>query len=201
MLKEAFLKMSNKTKLFIAILLLVLFAIFVGVYLFVDTAKIPKDFIAARDGAALMAKDIVAIYDESSKNIAEISRLSDESKYEEALNLIAQELNRNREARQKAVALSANLEIMIKNTSQIYPEELARKALEAASVETTLISRLISYNEYLNQLLEILRAKLLGQDRDSQQKIIELIAKINDEVRAVNDANFRFNSLMEEVGK
>lgn len=165
-------------------------------FLFVGAKDIPDDFLRARQEASLVAQDIVNLSNQSADNLDEIANLDSEHKYTEALTLISRELERNRQAREKAINLSVQLEKMARNLSQISPPSASQVALEAVSSETTLISRLIIYNDYLTQLLEVLREKFSGEtDGD---KISELIAKINDEAQAINDLNNKFNKIMEE---
>ena len=130
------------------------------------------------------------------KILNEIAELDKEGKYTEALVLISQELKRNRQAREKAIKLSVQLETMAKNLSQISPASASQVALQAISSETALISRLITYNEYLTQLLEVLREKFLG--KSDGDKILELLVKINGEIQAINDLNRKFNEVMGE---
>lgn len=186
-----------KWALIIIALLAIIIIVFVARFVFVKDIDIPAEFLTARNEASLIAQDIVNLSDESAKKIEEISRLSNEEKYDEALNLVSEEINRNRTARSKAIALSSELQKMTLNTVKIESESSARLALEAITIETTIINRLISYNDNLTQLLEILRAKLLGQERDSRQKIADLVKKLNDEAEEVNAANQKFNEIMD----
>ena len=104
-------------------------------------------------------------------------------------------MERNRQAREKAIELSIQLETMANNLSQISPASASQTALRAISSETTLISRLITYNDYLNQLLEVLREKFLGNGNGD--KVAELVEKINEEAKAINELNEKFNESME----
>ena len=195
MISSLYFKVPKKIRIFIFFLLIILIFYFVGSFIFMKTETIPSDFLSARQEASLIAQGIVGMSNESAKKIDEIADLSNKEDYTEALNLVVSEMERNREIRQKAIELSSSLESMTRSSSKIYPDSSARIALEAVSVETTLISRLVDYNDYLNQLLEILQMKILGKG-DSHQKIIDLISKINDEANAINDLNQRFNDLM-----
>ena len=134
--------------------------------------------------------------DESTNKLEEISKLDSGGNYTQALLLVSAELERNKEARDKGIELALRLETMAKNLAQISPSSAGQTALEAVSSETSLISRLINYNDYLNQLLEILRNKFLGQGDGN--KVQELIAKINTEAVAINDLNRNFNDLMKQ---
>ncbi len=189
-------KIPRRVKLLIVFLIIILLGYFVARFLFVDAKDVPEDFLQARQEASLIAQDIVNLSNQSADNLDEIAYLDGERKYSEALTLISQELERNRQAREKAINLSVQLEKMARNLSEISPPSASQTALEAVSSETALISRLIIYNDYLTQLLEVLRDKFLG--KTDGDKTNELIAKINDEAQAINDLNNKFNKTMEE---
>ncbi|KKR88981.1 MAG: hypothetical protein UU85_C0007G0025 [Candidatus Wolfebacteria bacterium GW2011_GWA2_42_10] len=195
---EFYHKIPRRVKIFCVFILIVL-AVYLLVYFLTPVAQnVPEEFLRARQEASLIAKDIIFISSQTADNINKISDLDRDKNYTEALNLISAELNNNREARNKAVNLSAQLEIMTKNISQISPPVVSQIALEAVGSETTLISRLITYNDYLVQLLGILQKKFLGQEKNSNEKITELISKINEEAKAINNLDKNFNDLMKQ---
>jgi len=190
----------SKPAIFIIAFLVILAVVFVVRFAFVnlDNKIIPNEFLEARNGASLIARNIVDSSDESAKKIEEISKLSNEEKYEEALNIVLQEINRNKETRNKAIELSKNLEKMVSNTAQISPESSALIAIEAITIETTIINKLITYNDDLMQLLGVLKTKLLELDTNSHQKIIDLVNKLNNEAKEVNASNEKFNEIMDK---
>lgn len=196
MISTFYSKIPHRIRLLILFIIIILAAYFVLRFFWVDVKNIPEDFLRARQEASLIAQDIVTISNESTNSFTEIARLDKERKYTEALVLISKELERNRQAREKAIKLSVQLETMAKNLAQISPSSAGQKALEAISSETALISRLITYNDYLTQLLEILQGKFLGKNQGD--KIPELIAQINGEIQAINDLNQKFNETMKE---
>ncbi|MEK7162729.1 MAG: hypothetical protein AAB696_00325 [Patescibacteria group bacterium] len=196
MISNFYFRISKKIKILIFFIVIILIAYFILRFLSVETKNIPSDFLVARQEASSIAQDIVLISGESTNKLDEIARLDKEREYTEALILISNELERNRQARENAIKLSAQLEIMARNLSKISPASAGQIALEAISSETALISRLINYNDYLFQLLEVLREKFLGKiDGD---KVSELIFKINNEAKAINDLNQKFNKVMME---
>ncbi len=196
MITDLYSKTPKRIRLLILFIIIILIGYFVLRFLTVETRNVPEDFLRARQEASLIASEIVAISNESTNNLNEIAELDKEGKYTEALVLISQELKRNRQAREKAIKLSVQLETMAKNLSQISPASASQVALQAISSETALISRLITYNEYLTQLLEVLREKFLG--KSDGDKILELLVKINGEIQAINDLNRKFNEVMGE---
>jgi hypothetical protein len=201
MFKDFYHKIPRRMRIFIVFLLIV-FTAWIIIKTFSPAVKrVPAEFLQARQEASLIAQDIVAVSSRTAENINKISDFDKNKEYTEALNLISEELNSNREAREKAISLSVNLETMAKNISRISPTAAGQAALQAISSETTLISRLINYNDYLIKLLEILQEKFLGKEKNANGKIVDLIGKINDEARAINDLNDNFNSLMREFDK
>lgn len=200
MISKLYSNIPRKIKLFLFFLLIILVFYFIGRFIFVRTNNIPSDFLKARQEASVISQIIVNLSSDSAKRIEEISILDSQAQYTEALNLIVSEMNKNREIRQKAIELSSSLETMAKNASDIYPDSSASVALEAIGIETTIISRLINYNDYLNQLLEVLQLKLLGKN-NLHKKINELIGRVNEEAKEINKLNEKFNDLMAQFDR
>lgn len=196
-MRELYFKVPRKVRLFVFLLVLVFLAYFVGRFLLAKTKTVPEEFMQARQQASLVARDIVGMSQDSAKHIADISALNSEAKYPEALALVKEEIARNREIRDKAIALSTHLQAMTMNVSSIKPKASAETALEAVSTEVTLIGHLLTYNDYLNQLLEITRGRITGSADSSSQDVADLVKKINDESIVVNVLNDKFNEKME----
>jgi len=196
MISTFYSKIPQRLKLLILFILIILIAYFVLRFFAVETRSVPDDFLRARQEASVIAADIVIISNQSSADFGQIAELDSKGNYSDALILVYQELERNRQAREKAINLSIQLESMAKNLDKISPSSAGQTALEAISSETALISRLINYNDYLIQILDILREKFLG--KTDGDKIPELIAKANNEAQAINDLNQKFNDVMKE---
>ncbi|PIP92230.1 hypothetical protein COW77_01050, partial [Candidatus Wolfebacteria bacterium CG18_big_fil_WC_8_21_14_2_50_39_7] len=143
MISNFYSKIPKRVRILILFIFIILLAYFVLRFLIVDVKNVPEDFLRARQEASLIAQDIVTISNESTNSLGEIVRLDKERKYTEALVLISKELERNRQARERAIKLSVQLETMAKNLAEISPASAGQKALEAISSETALISRLI----------------------------------------------------------
>lgn len=192
-------QIPKKIRIFI-IFIIIIFLTYFAVRLINPRPYTPPEFLKAKEEASLIAKDIVSISGKTAGNISQISNFDKEGKYTEALNLISEELTNNGKARSQAVNLSVQLEIMAKNLADISPASMGQTALQAISSETTLINRLINYNDYLIQLLGILQKRILGQGGSSVQ-ISELIGKINNEAGTINDLDKNFNQLMTDFNK
>ncbi len=194
MVSSIYSKIPQRVRLLILFIFIILLAYFVLRFFAAEPRTIPEDFLRARQEASVIAASIVAISNESTNNFEKIAALDNEGNYTDALILVSQELERNRQAREKAISLSIQLETMAKNLDKITPSSAGQTALEAISSEAALISRLINYNDYLMQILDILREKFLG--RADGDKIPELISKANNEAQAINDLNQKFNDIM-----
>ena len=196
MIGNFYFKIPRRIRILIVFIIIIFIAYFILRFLSAEPRNIPSDFLIARQEASLIAQNIVSLSNESISRLNEISQFDKDRKYTEALLLISQELERNREAREKAIKLSAQLEIMARNLAKISPASAGQIALEAISSETALISRLITYNDYLTKLLEVLRNKFLEKQNGDQ--VPELISKINNEAKAINDLNQKFNEVMKK---
>ncbi len=199
MVKDAYFKIPKKVRIFI-FAVMAIFALFLIGRFF--TAKsnviIPAEFQTARQDANRIAQEIISLSNASVKNIGEISKLSNSGKYGDAINLTLYEIRRNQEMRQKALALAAALESMTKSAATISSESSARIALEAVSVEIGLANRLINYNDYLSQILDILKQRILGETYN-YSKINDLIEKANEEANIITETHNKFNELLQKL--
>jgi len=121
MFSDIYVKIPKRIKLLILFIAIILTAFVVFQLWFSGTRKIPNDFLRARQEASLVASEIVLISSQSSGALSQIAQLDQEGKYTEALILVSQELERNKQARDKAINLSLQLETMAKNLSAISP--------------------------------------------------------------------------------
>lgn len=177
-------------------------ALIVGGYFFLaylDTRQyIPPEFSEARLKGAELAKKIVELSGDSLANLEQIAEYDKQGNAPEALILISKEVIKNRETHEGAIRLSSQLERMARTVSDIKPAKARILATEAVSSEVALVSRLISYNDYLRQLFEILRDKFQSRGANPDGKVKGLIDKINEEARAINEFNQRFNGALAE---
>lgn len=172
---------------------LLLVAVLAGAYFVTSSKRVPEEFSEARIKGSDIAEEILAQQAFSLKTLEEIARYDKENNATEALILIANELIKNREANNKAIKLSSQLEKMATNLGEIRPSKARESATTAVASEVTLVSRLLSYNNYLSQLFEVLKLKFQSPQKYQSVQVKDLINKINDEVRAINELDKRFN--------
>lgn len=157
--------------------------------------RVPKEFQDARLQGALIAQNIVDLSAQLSEQMTVVNNLDKEQNYTEALNVVTAVMQKNQEIRNQAVALSGEVEKMIKNLSEVKSFEARQAALEAISNRLALLSRLINYSGYLAQLLGALRDKFTHTG--SPQNVGYLVNQINAEVTAINSFNKQSIQAME----
>lgn len=168
---------------------------------FNPTPKIPQEFVEARLEGALLSQDIVNLSNQLLDNLNKVSELEKKANYLEALNLTTETLKQSQEIRSKAVKLAQKLEKMTIALSEIRSAKAKQVALESISNRLALINRLINYSDYLSQLLEVLRNRFFLGITSQNRQIDDLIAKINDEVKAINNFNAEATAAMEKFDK
>ncbi|MDP2695658.1 MAG: hypothetical protein Q8O87_00180 [bacterium] len=172
---------------------IILPALIIAGYLFLGGDNIPEEFSEARIKGSVIAEEIIAQQENTLQVLAEIERYDKARNTPQALILISNEIIRNREANEKAIRLSSQLQRMASSLNSIKPAVARDLATQAVTAEVTLVSRLLTYNNYLAQLFEVLRDKFEGKIIYASTKIRDLINSINDEVKAINDLNKDFN--------
>ena len=168
-------------------------------YLLISPGFVPPQFNEARNKSGLIAKEIVALTEESIKNLDVISLNERENNILKALNLVREELERAKNSRAKAVELTEQLDIMARGASGITPAKARNLAIEAVAKELSLISHMIVYNDILNGLLKTLELKFKGIG-DSQE-VQNIIKNMNNEAREINNLNESFNQKIQELDK
>ncbi len=192
----------NKGKLvFLSIILILIIATIFGVvvyYFFDNKSFVPENFIEARSKSASIALELVSILDGSLKSLDKISEEDKNYRFSSAMNLVEQEIKKINEATTKAQTLSEELVKMAQAVQGIQPVKARNLALEAVSLEVSLISQLIPYNAHFSSLFETLRLKFSGDIRYDSSDVQSLITKMNMESKGINSTNNSFNQKLKE---
>ena len=168
-------------------------------YVFVPKKFLPGEFSDARIKGATVAERIVVLSRDTLSLLAQVSTLDQQRNVSAALVAISSAIVVNRESQAEAIRLSSQLNAMAENLPRIQPARAREIATEAVTAEVTLVSRLLYYNNYLNQLFEALKAKFTRPNisyLDGQ--VNDLINKINDEAKQINILNKKFSAQMAE---
>lgn len=190
--------LSDKRWKIAAVAVALLIVIFVVSVVFSSSKnKIPSDFADARVSASQYAQDIVASLTGTSGKINGFPRFQTTQEKENAKGVILEEIEKGGEVREKAIALALQLEIMAKAIPDITPDGAAQTALVGISQETALISQLLSYNNDLIGLLNLLEKSITERTWDYTE-INKKIASLNAQMKEINDLNGRFKQEMEK---
>ncbi len=165
-----------------------------------SSSIIPDDFSNARQLAWNYSQIIAGAVKDTPQNLKLIQQLENAGQSTQALNVLIEEAKKNASAQDAAIKLSGELETMAKEIPNIKPQKSGEAALVAISSETTLIYKLVAYNNYLSNLLELLRQKLTGRLYGVAQ-INSVIDSINSEIDEINGLNIQFVDYMKSFDK
>jgi len=171
----------------------------VFIFYFSETKSfIPENFIQSRSESSVLASELVAILDSSVKSLDKISEEDKNGRFSSALKLVEAESKNVDAAREKAVELAAKLEVMALSVQDIRPSNAKDLALEAVTKEVSLLSHLLNYNTYFNDLLKNLKMKFSGDTNYDGDDVKTSIAKMNEEASEINIINEAFNQKLKE---
>jgi len=195
-----FLKQAFKYR--VLVIVFVLAVAFLGVggmqYLFSEEQNIPMTFVEARNRSVSLTAEIVSIIGDSAAELELMAKDDEAKNVDGALERVRKSLNLNQEARKRATLLAKELEIMAQTLPVISPSYIQRVATSAISVEVSLISHFITYNDNYNRLLEVLRAHFLGEDSGSDA-LTGLAKNVGQEIGAINQLNEQFSQLVNQL--
>lgn len=177
-------------------------AIFLAGYFLIgliEKSFIPSQFIEARNQGGAIAKEIVAMTEESLKTLEVISLNDRQYNFRRALELVREELERAKKSRAKAIKLTEQLDLMARAAAGISPTKARNLAIGAMGEEISLISHLIVYNDALSGLLQTLEFKFSGDIRYDSEEVQNLIKNMNLEAKEINNLNEFFNQKMREL--
>jgi hypothetical protein len=164
--------------------------------------NLPESFIISNAAAAEISRIITESAANSAEKLDEIDAAERSGDYEKALNLVIQELDQSLKTRQKSLDLLAELQKMSNSVEAIEPPAAQELVLQAVSNEISLVTHLLYYNEYWNQLLLGLRDKFGSANPAAVRfSASDWIKKINEEAATINELNRKYQSLMTELRK
>lgn len=167
-----------------------------------QAAHIPQEFYDARGRAAEISSRIVQLTDASVQTLQLISAADEAGNYRRGLTLVTEEVGRNNEIKNQAVKLSEEVKTMALNLGAVKPEKAASAGLQAATTGLELAQRLVSYNNYAQELLSVLQARLKSNGSpETKQKIEQIILKMNEEAETINNLNERYQEETREFDR
>jgi hypothetical protein len=149
-------------------------------------SQVPKEFQDARSEGGLISERIVENAQGVAQSLDEVSALENQRKYNEENAKIEELRQKNQVMKNDALALSSQMEAMLKVIPDIRSEKARTVAFQAVNNELALIADLLSYGDYMEKLFGVLQDHSL-KNRSAQ--IDGWIHEINNEVQAINDMN------------
>ncbi len=193
--------MTKKTRAIMIAIIVLIAIILISYFIWIRSSSIiPDDFSNARQLAWNYSQIIAGAVKDTPQNLKLIQQLENAGQSTQALNVLIEEAKKNASAQDAAIKLSGELETMAKEIPNIKPQKSGEAALVAISSETTLIYKLVAYNNYLSNLLELLRQKLTGRLYGVAQ-INSVIDSINSEIDEINGLNIQFVDYMKSFDK
>ena len=180
-------RFSSKAVKIVAPLIAVLVMGFLVSYFRLFSAEVAPAFRDARNQGALISDSIVGLSNDISTDLAKVNEYDKNGQSREALDLTTVLHLRVQQVKQQANELSEQLKSMITGLDSIQSQDAKQAAMEAITDRMALISRLLSYGQYLDQLTDVLSNHFAGVPDKASVQII--ISQINAEVTAVNSFN------------
>lgn len=190
--------LSKKTKIRISISAgLVLLALLI-IFFSLSSIDVPEEFKLSRKDAAEASEEISKILNDSVKNLALIARYEREENIIDARDLVQEEINKSDARNQAALNLATTVQKMTQAAVKIDSEAAKQKVVEASSFQITAITHILSYNSLLEKLLIEIDSRFETGLETSQLRIQELLTKLNEEARIINELNEGFTKALKE---
>ena len=184
-----FSKIPNWFKLVIVLILLI--ALGCGVWFFVNKppVKPPAEFLTARQRGAEISQKIVELTSVTNQKIKEINSLDLNGDILKAMALIEEVKNKNQEAYDQAVKLSEEMRKMAESLEKISFFLSRQIAVEAITLEVSLITNFIDYTQILNRFLNNVLQAIATSDSNYRRLAEEDLGEINTKTWTINSLN------------
>jgi len=207
MLKRSILYMDSDKKR-----LLVLIAILLGVVVFAvgvsfvlplleRGGKLPSEISDARFRAGEISADVVRLSNEANDRIKALGALDASKEQEKAAGLIKEAEDKNKEAYEKAVALSNELAKMAEKLPEVQSEKVKQVLQQSITVEIALVTEFIQYSKDLNLFLDQVNEFISNSTPANRARLQSMEITVNERVGRINQLNEEFLRHMETLDK
>ncbi len=162
---------------------------------------VPKAFFAARLQAAGAANNVAVLINNSLANLSRIEQFEQNNSNAQALELLSFEIGQKQEKQNAATLLAGELESMAKAAMEISSGGARGLAIEAVTTGVSMVSRIINYNNSLDQLFASIQEKIETGSTPAGVNIRALLASINSDGQSINVLNNSFNSTLQRFDK
>lgn len=169
------------------------------VYFAASGAKtaVPAGFTAARQNAAGVSQDIVALTATVNQKIQAANAAEAKGDANAVLAAVSGARTSNAEAYNKAFSLSQDLQTMAESLSTINSPQSRQLAYEAVAVELSLVSEFIAYTGSLNDFLNALSSSIASDNPANRNAVADALKTVNDKAATINQLNDEFNQKMD----
>jgi hypothetical protein len=173
-----------------------------GVYFFFfSKAKLPQQFLDARQNAALVSQKIVDLTEITNQKIKSINLEDFNGNANAAIRLINEARESNAQAYAKASELAGYLQKLAESLADLNSRESQRNAYEAVAVELSLVSEFIVYTQSLNDFFDSLTKAIVTDSLADRKAVEEKLRKVNEQAKKINQLNGEFLSKMRKFDK
>lgn len=158
--------------------------------------SIPRSFFDTRLQAAGAANNLATLINNSLANLRKIEEFEVNNSNDQALDMVTFEVGQKQEKQNAAVLLASNLEQMAQAAMEITSSNARALAIEAVTSGVSMVSRIVSYNNSLDQLFAAIQTKIVTGAPPTNVNIRALLASINSDGKAINDLNNTFNAAL-----
>jgi Cu/Ag efflux pump CusA len=162
---------------------------------FLGASQVPKEFKDARAEGGVISERIVQNAQSVAQSLNDVSTLENQKKYDEENAKIEELRGQNQSMKDDAIALSNQMQIMLKYIPDIRSEKARTVAFQAVNNELALIADLLSYGDYMEKLFAVIQDHTL-KNRSAQ--IQGWLHEINNEVQQINDINTKAQEAFSE---
>jgi hypothetical protein len=191
---------KKKLLLFLGIFAVLLMAYFVLRVAFMPHTAVPQEFSEARARGAVIGQTIVDKSNDIAHTVNSMNELEKQGKTEEELADIATVRAGTKDIRTLAIDLSKEVGIMNAALPSIGSGDAEQAALDSISNWLALISRLVTYTDEIDKLMNALELHL-KKGVGSAQDIQRLVNEVNGDVNAVNAFNRQATQAMERFDR
>jgi hypothetical protein len=163
-----------------------------------SSASVPRAFFESRLQAAGAANNLAVLINNSLANLQRIEQYENNNSNDQALELLSYEIDQKQEKQNAAVFLASSLEQMAQAAMTISSAGARGLAIEAVTSGVSMVSRIVSYNNSLDQLFTAIQSKLRNGSSPAGVNIRTLLATLNNDGKAINDLNNSFNAALKK---
>lgn len=153
---------------------------------------VPADLLRAREDAARVGQEIVALTKATGDKIKAVNLSDLEGNREQALALIEEARFPNEGAYGKAFELTGHLERIAASLGEVSSVESQRLAYEAVASELALTSEFIVYTRVLDMFLVQLGAAIGTGSAADRQAAMATLTDVNARAERINQLNEKF---------